>query len=190
MERSFLMYRTPVEITGSKISCQASPILTGGPEKNFMTCRRSNRLFSQSALARSGEHDDGRFDMGALAIRLSDRTNGVSKRHAEVVTRDWRWLIGDDALGITNGIHPGTWLGRSIERLLTRYVGEAGKTEGVDLATAIHKIPAGDLWRAHESQKELMTRRDNPLLFPKGQLLFLVLVFFHLICSRYSRQFS
>ena len=114
---------------------------------------------TQSALARSGEHDDGRFDMGALAIRLSDRTNGVSKRHAEVVTRDWRWLIGDDALGITNGIHPGTWLGRSIERLLTRYVGEAGKTEGVDLATAIHKIPAGDLWRAHESQKELMTRR-------------------------------
>jgi starch phosphorylase len=114
---------------------------------------------AQRSFASSGEHDDGRFDMGALAIRLSDRTNGVSKRHAEVVTRDWRWLIGDDALAITNGIHPGTWLGRSIERLLTRYVGEAGKTEGIDLTTAIHKIPAGDLWRAHESQKELMTRR-------------------------------
>ena len=114
---------------------------------------------TQRALARSGEHDDGRFDLGALAIRLSDRTNGVSQRHADVVTQDWEWLIGDRALAITNGIHPGTWLGRSIARLLTRYVGEPGKTDDVDLATAIEKIPDEDLWRAHESQKELMTRR-------------------------------
>ncbi|MDQ3782446.1 MAG: alpha-glucan family phosphorylase, partial [Actinomycetota bacterium] len=65
----------------------------------------------------SDSHDGGRFDMGALAIRLAAITNGVSQRHGEVVTHEWSQLIGGDAKAITNGIHPQTWVGRSMARI-------------------------------------------------------------------------
>ncbi len=108
----------------------------------------------------NGRDSDG-FDMGALAIRLSRSTNGVSRRHAEIVTSDWGDLIGGEASAVTNGIHPPTWVGRSIAGLLEASIGadwvEALEREGT--AEVINAIPNDDLWRAHLAQKELMLRR-------------------------------
>lgn len=101
------------------------------------------------------------FDLGALAIRLSHETNGVSKRHAEVVTEEWGDVIGGSALAVTNGVHAQTWVGRNIERLVSRAVG----SNWIDLLTepeawkGLLDIDDEDLWRAHEAQKELMLRR-------------------------------
>jgi len=116
---------------------------------------------TQRELARNGSDDHGVFDLGALAIRLSDRTNGVSIRHADVVTEDWGSLIGGPALAVTNGIHPSTWLGHGIRRLLNTAL-------GLDWSDRIHEpetwqqildIDDGRVWRAHGAQRELMTRR-------------------------------
>ncbi len=112
-------------------------------------------------LARSGSNDGTVFDMGALAIRLSDRTNGVSVRHADIVTRDWGDLIGGSAFPITNGVHPSTWLGRSMCRLLERTLGRdwAGRILDPETWEAIRDIDDDRVWRAHVAQRELMTRR-------------------------------
>jgi len=112
-------------------------------------------------LASSGPNDGHVFDMGSLAIRLSDRTNGVSARHAETVTEDWGALIGGPALGITNGVHPSTWMGRAMCRLLAETVGRDWIEQLDDPATweALRNVDDERLWRAHESQRELTTRR-------------------------------
>ncbi len=114
----------------------------------------------QRELARSGS-DDATFDMGALAIRLSDRTNGVSVRHADLVTQDWGELIGGPALAVTNGIHPQTWLGHGMRRLLNDAVGLDWPERIADPDTweAIRDIDDARVWRAHSGQRELMTRR-------------------------------
>lgn len=116
-------------------------------------------LADLTTLADSG--DDHRFDLGALAIRLSAKTNGVSRRHAEVVTADWRDLIGGEALAITNGIHPQTWLGRNVERQFRKAIGDdwIDRLPHTEEWKALHDLDDEDLWRAHESQKELMLRR-------------------------------
>ncbi len=77
-----------------------------------------------SYLARIGatESDQhGRFDLGAMAIRLAALVNGVSKRHAEVVSRDWSHLLNAPAFAITNGVHTPTWMGRDLGRELSSH---------------------------------------------------------------------
>jgi glycogen phosphorylase len=101
------------------------------------------------------------FDMGALAIRLSRQTNGVSQRHAEVVTGDWEQLIGGPAVGITNGVHAPTWVGPSIGRLFRKLVGEHWDEHAADpsMWKAMLDVPDDLLWNAHLSQKEHMVRQ-------------------------------
>ena len=116
---------------------------------------------TRQRLASSGSGDGNVFDMGSLAIRLSDRTNGVSVRHADIVTQDWSSLIGGPALAITNGVHPSTWLGRAMCRLLSDAIGNdwVDRLHDAGIWEAIRDIDDERLWRAHESQRELMTRR-------------------------------
>ncbi|MBA2336367.1 MAG: alpha-glucan family phosphorylase, partial [Acidimicrobiia bacterium] len=109
----------------------------------------------------SDSHDGGRFDMGALAIRLAAITNGVSQRHGEVVTHEWSQLIGGDAKVITNGIHPQTWVGRSMSRIYERVVGDLWDQRIVNGSgwEQVRQVPAAELWQAHQSQKAVMLRR-------------------------------
>jgi len=115
----------------------------------------------RNRLATSHVQGPDRFDLGALAIRMSAITNGVSKRHGEVVTQQWGSLIGGTAEAITNGMHPETWLGRNTVRLLERTVGAdwAERLGSPDGWEAIRDVPAKDLWSVHRSQKALMLRR-------------------------------
>jgi starch phosphorylase len=102
----------------------------------------------------------GVFDLGALAIRLSAVTNGVSKRHGEVVTRDWQQLIGGPSQAVTNGVHLPTWVGGVIERRFARVLGQdwAMRTMEPEAWEALRKIPDKDLWEAHQAQKQRLLR--------------------------------
>lgn len=111
-------------------------------------------------LARARDDVEGWFDMGALAIRLSKITNGVSQRHAKVVSHDWGHILNGDALGITNGIHPQTWVGPNISALFRRYIGDnwAEQAADPDVWKVINDIPDEELWHAHIDQKASMLR--------------------------------
>ncbi|MBT8212679.1 MAG: alpha-glucan family phosphorylase, partial [Acidimicrobiia bacterium] len=102
-------------------------------------------------------HDvaDRRFDMGAMAIRMAARVNGVSQRHAEVVNQDWNHLLARPAIGVTNGMHSPGWISRDLDRLLTRHIGVNWRHELVDnpeVFDAIRDIDDAEVWAAHLSQ--------------------------------------
>ncbi len=110
---------------------------------------------------RAREGEEGSFDLGALAIKLSSITNGVSKRHGEVVTSSWSDLIGGDAEYVTNGVHTPTWVGRNMRRLYERVIGPdwIHRLNDWEAWEAINTLPDEDVWAAHHSQKELLLRR-------------------------------
>jgi glycogen phosphorylase len=114
---------------------------------------------SLTALSKS-ERDDI-FDLGALAIRLTRSTNGVSRRHGEVATRDWEPIIGGPADSVTNGVHLPTWVGRSVARRYEHALGSDWADAAMDpdrWADAVRSIPDAELWDAHTAQKQLMLR--------------------------------
>lgn len=111
------------------------------------------------ASAREGSKD---FDLGALAIRMARSVNGVSERHAEVVSHDWAHMLGKDgARAVTNGVHTPTWVGRATGRL---FVGSLGPTwpstlvEDPKLLDRLSQVDDDVLWRTRMSRKELLGR--------------------------------
>ena len=110
---------------------------------------------------RARQDDKDRFDLGALAIRLSSFTNGVSRRHGEVVTGDWQHLIGGPAAHITNGVHIPTWLGTTLHRLYAEALGShwPDRLHDPDAWQAILDLPDKQVWQAHTAQKERLLRR-------------------------------
>jgi starch phosphorylase len=109
-----------------------------------------------------GLSDSGRgvFDLGALAIRLSSSTNGVSRRHGDVVTRDWEHIIGGPGTSVTNGVHIPTWMGGAMGRRLEVALGEGwtARTLEPEAWEAVLDLPDEEVWEAHLSQKERLMR--------------------------------
>jgi starch phosphorylase len=104
--------------------------------------------------------DTSRFDMGALAIRLSEISNGVSRRHGEVSNQTWGEMKGKPLIAITNGIHPQTWVGPNMARLYRKSVGELWDRQVIDHGAweRVRDLPASDVWNAHQTQKQIMLR--------------------------------
>ena len=104
---------------------------------------------------------DRGFDLGALAIRLTRSTNGVSRRHGEVVTHDWERIIGGPATSVTNGVHLPTWVGRSIARRYESVLGPNWADAALEpdrWAAAVRSISDAELWGAHTAQKDTLLR--------------------------------
>ena len=100
------------------------------------------------------------FDLGALAIRLSRSTNGVSKKHGEVVSHDWERIIGGPAGSVTNGVHIPTWIGTSMARRYETALGTEWRDALLEPErwNAIHDVPDRDIWDAHVAQKDRLLR--------------------------------
>jgi starch phosphorylase len=124
----------------------------------------ADRLHGINAAALSAVGDNGQqgvFDMGALAIRLSAVTNGVSQRHGEVVTRDWQHLIGGPSKAVTNGVHLPTWVGGVIERRFAKVLGADWAQRTLEPAAweQLRSLPDKELWDAHQAQKQRLLRQ-------------------------------
>jgi glycogen phosphorylase len=103
--------------------------------------------------------------MTALALRVSDRRNGVSRLHGEVAREMWRPLFATGDVDdvpidhVTNGAHLPTFLGEPMGDLLTQHLGEGWTSRASDLETwePVADIPNGELWRARcESRRRLV----------------------------------
>ncbi len=94
--------------------------------------------------------------MTALALRVSDRRNGVSRLHGEVARAMWRPLYGcasadEVPIGhVTNGAHLPTFLSEPFERLLSGHFGTDWRRRAAKSTTweAVREIPNDDLWAA------------------------------------------
>lgn len=118
----------------------------------------------RAAFLRLGAHEgdaqlERGFNMAYLALRTSGMVNGVSLLHGEVSREMWRrlWpgLDGDEVpiLGLTNGIHVGTWVAPEMRALHDAHLGPDWRDER---ALAQHPasfgaVPADAIWTTHES---------------------------------------
>jgi starch phosphorylase len=109
----------------------------------------------------------GELSMPVLAIRLSDRYNGVSVLHGREARAMWSVLwpkvpVAEVPIeALTNGVHIGTWVGAELAELYSRYLGpEWRELEGDPAAWArVSAIPDEELWRTHERCRARLVRQ-------------------------------
>jgi starch phosphorylase len=97
------------------------------------------------------------FNMTALALRLTQYRNGVSKKHGEVSRRMWQSLWAersecDSAVDhITNGVHVPTWIEPKLQLLFNEYLGSEwiAEHDNPRIWEAVEKIPDEQLWKTH-----------------------------------------
>ncbi len=119
-------------------------------------------------LGRGVDGDASQFDMTGFSLRLSVRANAVSQLHAETANGTWQGITRRPIMGITNGVHPGTWLGGPIRAL---YSGLSADLDGIDddrpkdrFWERLPRISDERLWDAHMEQKLELA------LFARGRL--------------------
>ncbi len=93
--------------------------------------------------------DEHRFNMAAMALRLSSRANGVSKLHGEVSRSLFAGMgIGDEITSITNGVHARTWVGHDMQTTFDETLGVGwadGDPAAWDLVSNIDDARLADL---------------------------------------------
>ena len=106
-----------------------------------------------------GEHGDAAFfDMTAFSLRMASRSNAVSQLHAHTANGTWNQVTeGREILGITNGVHMGTWLGQRL-RWLAEDVNVSLEHLGVEerdgsLPEMVKNLDDTKLWDGHQRQK-------------------------------------
>ena len=109
---------------------------------------------------RSDDHAEP-FGVTQFSLRMSRAANAVSRRHAAVAREMWHGLWPHrpvDAVPInyvTNGVHPASWIGAPMRRLLDRHLGGDWWQRAGDGATwtALDDVPDAELWRARSEQR-------------------------------------
>ena len=97
---------------------------------------------------------DNELNMTYLALSLSHYVNGVAKKHGEVSQHMFaRYKI--DA--ITNGVHVGTWLSPSFQKLFDQHI--AGWRDDNFMLRSALGIPPKEIWEAHADAKAALLAR-------------------------------
>ncbi len=115
-------------------------------------------LSRNELLALGRENPDDRrepFCMTVLALRTSERCNGVSKLHGRVSREMWTGVYGVQnpkrvPIGhVTNGIHTATWLAPEIRPLYDKYLRPkwVGGAPNDNPWQRVDRIPIEELWR-------------------------------------------
>ena len=122
-------------------------------------------------LGRGADGDAGQFDMTALlAAPVARAPTPSASSMRRPPTRTWHEIVtGSPILGITNGVHPGTWLGGPIRGAV---LGTAAPTSTASTTSApedrfwerLPRISDEQLWDAHMEQKLELA------LFARGRL--------------------
>lgn len=101
------------------------------------------------------------FSMTLLAVRASERVNGVSELHGEVSRKMFAHIWPDRSVdevpigSITNGVHTHTWLARRLGELYDQYLDPEWRTHIDDQAIweRVRDIPDRALWTVRRHLK-------------------------------------
>ncbi len=117
-------------------------------------------------LARQDQDWGPTFAMTALALRLSNHHNGVSKLHGHVARGMWQWLYPGKSqdevpiVAITNGVHTASWLAPELRQLYNAYLGANWESRLDDplIWKKVYAIPDDVFWAVRRKLKsELIT---------------------------------
>ncbi|MEZ4229155.1 MAG: alpha-glucan family phosphorylase [Polyangiaceae bacterium] len=106
------------------------------------------------------------FSMAVLALKTSQRANGVARLHGRVSRAMWSELwphtpVQDVPIGhVTNGVHVMSWIGVELAELLDRYLPPRWRShpEEHEVWTGVEQIPEEELWRVHDSGRHRLVR--------------------------------
>ncbi|MBI2446680.1 MAG: alpha-glucan family phosphorylase [Parcubacteria group bacterium] len=107
-------FREAVEYAKSKfVFTTHTPVRAGNPEYSINSVMRMggyDKFFDEEALRKIGSDP---FNMTAACLRLSKKTNAVSKKHQETSQKLWHWVNGNSVakriIAITNGVSRDYW---------------------------------------------------------------------------------
>ncbi len=120
-------------------------------------------------LGRGTDGDHSSFDMTAFSLRLTRGANAVSQLHADTANGTWLGVPRSAILGITNGVHAPTWLGRPMAELFRDLDADldamTDETPESRFWERLEAIPDAALWKAHKRQKRELA------VFARGRLL-------------------
>ncbi len=120
-------------------------------------------------LGRGVDGTGGEFDMTAFCLRLTNGANAVSKLHSQTANAMWRPILDHPILGITNGIHVPSWVGRPVRSLYQEHGGDLDDLDadvrGHRFWDSMDQVPDRQLWSAHSRQKLELAH------FVRGRLL-------------------
>jgi starch phosphorylase len=138
-------------------------MIEGCFDKNYIKALRisHDELFT---LGRKDQEDKLEwFGMTPLALRMSRRANGVSRKHGEVSRELWKTLFPDKPNAadvpithVTNGVHPGTWISPRFQKLYETNIGSNWKETLRDKNSwqaALGKISDEAIWKTHQLVK-------------------------------------
>lgn len=128
-----------------------TPVEAGHDRFPYPLVRRVlDDFIDEETLRRFGGDDD--LNMTSLALNLSERVNGVAKRHAETSRK---LFPGYHVGSITNGVHPRTWTSPAFAKLYdARLPGWSHEPEMLVRADCC--IPPQDIWEAHVTAKQAL----------------------------------
>ena len=108
-------------------------------------------------LGRGVDDDPSQFDMTGFSLRLSVRANAVSQLHAETANGTWHGITRRPIMGITNGVHPGTWLGGPVRALYSSLGADLDRIDDERpkdrFWERLPRVSDERLWDAHMEQK-------------------------------------
>jgi glycogen phosphorylase len=106
-------------------------------------------------LARGTDDDPEQFDMTAFSLRETNGANAVSHLHARTANATWNEVSAKPILGITNGVHPPSWVGGPFRQL---YESAGGDLDNLDpqnkpFLKKVSQLADEQIWDAHRRQK-------------------------------------
>ncbi len=109
------------------------------------------------------------LNMSRLALSLSKKANGVSKKHKEVCER---MFPGQGFLSVTNGVHHRTWVRGGMKDLFDKHL--KGWVDDPSLLAKAVDLPDEDLKNAHQKNKkelvDYLNARPECFPYPKESL--------------------
>lgn len=109
-------------------------------------------------MGRTIDGDTSQFDMTAFSLRNTCNANGVSRLHAQTANETWSAVSTRPILGITNGVHPPTWVGEPMRNVFREIGGDLDHLEDEHETDRfwerLDTIPDKRLWEAHLEQKQ------------------------------------
>lgn len=122
------------------------------------------------------ESDSEPFCLTVLALRMAQKSNGVSRLHGKVTREMWQPLwpqlpVDEAPIGyVTNGVHFQSWISQEMDELFDRYLSPHWRDEPASQAlwARAKRISAEELWRVHEKRRERLVAFARRRL--RGQL--------------------
>ncbi len=106
--------------------------------------------------------DNGELVMTALALRMAEHSNAVSRLHGQVSRGMWQGMwpgIPTDEVGIghvTNGVHVRSWISHDLAEVYDNYLGPGWVTQPGDMTIweRARQIPSLEFWGTHERRRQ------------------------------------